>query len=59
MQAARDKDGKILAEGDKIKDFRGEEWEFVKTGTRRVVVKRDGNVREFFPHVFNLELIDR
>lgn len=52
--------GKPLFEGDKIKDFRGEEWEFVRiTDDGSIYVKRTdqdttrGTISgDFYPQVF-------
>ena len=48
-----------LKRGDKIKDFRGEEWIFLYfSNDRKVVVKKDGkpdyDCREFYKEVFKL-----
>ena len=60
MRNAVDKDGKRVKEGDTVVDFRGRDWTFISVGTgNRVNVKdKDSLTREFFPSVFDLNIIE-
>lgn len=55
-----DKEGKLVMPGQTIKDFRGEEWSFKdvsRSGTRVLVTKNEEYEREFYPGVFDLQVL--
>ena len=58
MQAIRE-DGTVVKAGDKITDFRGQEWTFLEVtrqGRRVYARKADGWAQELFPTVFDLKV---